>query len=161
MTRIHTFLTVALLAGQLVTVASASETEPKTSSLKQLEERRMVIVSDLEKLASYSLRTGIGSVGYRSDAHKENTSTEWIQIELGENTPIDEIVLVPAIWRDTKTGFRADGFPIEFRLIAGQAGDTNGVVIASCCTQDNLLPRIAANRNLLSRTPGQQGCYAR
>ena len=138
-----TLVAAVLLAGDLTSAVSASETRIEKRSLKQLEERLSEIDSELERLASYSLRTGLGSVGYRSEAHRQNTDSEWIQIELGENTPIDEVVLVPAIWRDTKTGFRADGFPTEFRLVAGQAGDTNGSLIASCCTQDNLLPRIA------------------
>ncbi len=158
MSRVNSLLTSALMAGMLASTVSASETRIEKTPLKQLEERLLVIGSDLKTLANYSLRTGLGSVGYRSEAHRENTSSEWIQIELGENTPIDAIVLAPAIWRDTKAGFRADGFPREFRLVAGQAGDTNGSLIASCCMQDNLLPRIAP---LVISFPSTQAAWVR
>lgn len=112
-------------------------------SLTQLEERLAAIDAEIGQLAHYSLRGGVGPVGYRSLVHEENNATEWIRIDLGETTPIDQVVLVPSIWRDTKSGFRADGFPVGFEIIAGTGAGTNGTVIASFSKEDHLLPRIA------------------
>ena len=81
------------------------------ASLSQLEARASAIDTELDELAHYSLRSGVGSIGYRSDVHLEAEHTEWVQIQLEADTPIDQIVLVPSIWRDTKAGFKADGFP--------------------------------------------------
>jgi hypothetical protein len=113
----------------------------KKPSITQLEHRLAEIDSELNGLASFSMRSGVGTVGFRSMDHPDPRHTEWIQVELGETATIDQIVLVPAIWRDTKTGFQADGFPIEFKLIAGTGQSTN--VVASFDATDNLLPRIA------------------
>ncbi|VGO13860.1 Sensor histidine kinase LiaS [Pontiella desulfatans] len=114
-------------------------------SLTRLEQRLAAIDAEIGQLAHYSLRGGVGPVGYRSLNHKEKHpgNAEWIQIELGEETPIDQIVLVPSIWRDTKSGFRADGFPLGFQILAGTGADTNGTVIATYSEADRLLPRIA------------------
>jgi signal transduction histidine kinase len=99
------------------------------------------IDTELELLAHYSLRTGIGAIGYRSAIHDSPDSLEWLHIELKEEAPIDQIVLVPAIWRDTKKGFSADGFPREFRLLVGSGQTTNLTV--SFGEADEVLPRIA------------------
>ncbi|VGO18364.1 hypothetical protein SCARR_00416 [Pontiella sulfatireligans] len=113
----------------------------KKPSISQMEHRLAEIDSELSGLASFSMRSGVGTVGFRSADYPDPRHTEWIQIELGETAPVDQIVLVPAIWRDTKTGFQADGFPLEFKLIAGTDQSTN--VVASFDATDNLLPRLA------------------
>ncbi len=110
--------------------------------LTKLEERLSTIDSELKQLASYSLRTGIGAVGFRSDDHGQKDQREWIQIDLEAETPIDQVVLVPVVWRDTRSGFTADGFPVEFKIIAGNQGNETGKIIASYSAEDNLLPRI-------------------
>ena len=112
-------------------------------SLSELEQRLTATDLELSQLASNSLRTGVGGVGYRSQDHAVATESEWIQIDLGQEMTIDQIVLVPVLWRDTKTGFRADGFPSEFRILAGTASDPVGTVVASYGAAARLLPRIA------------------
>lgn len=113
------------------------------ASLSQLEQRAADIDAELDQLAHYSLRSGVGSIGYRSDVHLEAEHTEWVEIQLEADTPIDQIVLVPSIWRDTKAGFKADGFPLQFRIIAGTAKDAEGTVIALLNGDSKILPRIA------------------
>ncbi|MEO1855969.1 MAG: discoidin domain-containing protein, partial [Rubritalea sp.] len=110
-------------------------------SISQLENRLLEIDSELDGLADYSLRSGIGTVGFRSKDHPDPYHTEWIQIELGEATPVDQIVLAPTIWRDTKIGPQADGFPVAFKLIVGNGQRSN--VVATYDAEDNLLPRVA------------------
>lgn len=112
-------------------------------SIGDLEKRLTEIDDELEQLASFSFRSGVGAVGYRSNAHDKSDQHEWIQIDLVNEQPIDEVVLVPSIWRDAKTGFRADGFPVGFRVVAGTAQDTKGAVIATYGKEDHVLPRIA------------------
>ena len=123
----------------------------KKPSISQLEHRLTEIDSELNELASFSMRSGVGTVGFRSMDHPDPRHTEWIQVELGETATIDQIVLVPAIWRDPSSGFQADGFPIEFKLITGNDQSTN--VVASFNAEDNLLPRIAPLAVSFPKTP--------
>jgi signal transduction histidine kinase len=132
-----------LLLGLFLACALPSMAAPKTQSIAQLEERLIAIDSALEQLADYSLQTGFGPVGYASLSTDSPATREWVQIELEQPTAIDQIVLVPSIGRDTETGFRANGFPLEFQILAGTGGDTNGVVVAEFGKEDHLLPRIA------------------
>ena len=112
-------------------------------SARDLEQRLKAVDQKLNQLASYSLRSGVGAVGYRSKAHASPTHPEWIQIDLGREVTIDQIVLIPTIWRDTRMGFRADGFPREFRILAGTGSDDSGQVVADFGPSDRLLPRVA------------------
>jgi len=134
----------ALLVGILPAMAAPAEKFPqlKDLSLSRIEQRLAAIDAELEQLAKYSLRSGIGPVGYRSKPYEDSANTEWIQINLAEETPIDQIVLVPTIGH-TEKGFIADGFPLEFSIIAGNREDPNGTAIAHFRSQDRLLPRIA------------------
>lgn len=136
---------VLLLTGLLPFLVAAEFAAGSVAelSLAQLEDRVEEIDARLEPLASYSLRTGVGSIGFRSDIHDRAATEEWIQIDLEEAVAIDHVVLVPVIWRDTKTGFRADGFPLEFRIIAGTEAEEDGTVVAAFGREDRLLPRIA------------------
>lgn len=114
---------------------------PKAESLNQLEQRLAEIDTELEQLAAYSFRSGRGAVGYQSGSHDEPEATEWIQIELGKECPVDQVVLVPFIGRDPTRGLEAEGFPVRFRILAGSGQTTN--VLASFSEADGLLPRIA------------------
>jgi signal transduction histidine kinase len=131
----------ALLAGILPVIATPGKPAVESLSLTELEHRLADIDSKLKQLASYTLRGGTGSRGYRSKLHSQPDATEWIRIELGETVPIDQIVLVPTLWRDSETGIRSEGFPTAFRILAGTDQTTN--IVASFSEEDNLLPRIA------------------
>jgi len=150
----------AVLVGILPAMAAPAEKDPqfKDLSLSRLERRLSTINSELEQLAKYSLRSGIGPVGYRSKTYDDTANTEWIQIELGKETAIDQIVLVPTIWRDTEKGFIDDGFPLEFSILAGTGEDPNGTVIARFGARDRLLPRIAP---LVVPCPGTSASWIR
>ena len=127
-------------------------------SLSELEQRLTATDLELTQLASYSLRTGVGAVGYRSQDHAVATESEWIQIDLDHEMTIDQIALVPVLWRDTKTGFRDDGFPSEFRILVGTASDPVGTVVASYGAAARLLPRIAP---LVVSFPGTVASWVR
>jgi len=125
---------------------------------EHLEERLASVDAELTELASYSLRSGVGAIGHRSAVHRESDADEWVQIDLGQESTFDQIVLVPTIWRDTRNGFRAEGFPEEFRIIAGSAGNPAGKVVASFGKNDKILPRIAP---LVVPCPGTVASWVR
>lgn len=127
-------------------------------STNDLEDRLAALDSELAHLANYSLRSGVGSIGYRSATHEKSDSTEWIQIELGRELSFDRVVLVPSIRRDARFGFRADGFPVEFRVIAGSSRNPQGKVVASFGKNDHVLPRVAP---FTVECPGSIGSWVR
>lgn len=147
----HRWLTL-LLAGILPTAATATATaataapagpDPGELSLKQLEKRLPEIDAEITRLAHGSLRSGVGAIGYRSIAQVAADSMVWVRVDLDRTHDIDEIVLVPTLWRDSKAGFQADGFPEAFRIVAGTDLLDEGTVIASFNGADKLLPRTA------------------
>jgi signal transduction histidine kinase len=132
---------VLCLTGLLRTMA-ASEVSPLIKlSISQLKQRLIDIDSEIDQLAICTLRAGVGAVGYRSKIYMKPNSTEWIRIDLKQEVPVDQIVLVPSLWRDPQIGVQADGFPATFRILAGTANTTN--IVASFTPEDNILPRIA------------------
>ncbi|MDG1300849.1 MAG: hypothetical protein P8R37_04610 [Opitutae bacterium] len=78
------------------------------------------IDSELEQLARFTPRSGVGSLGYRSNTSAEPDTRKSIRIGLGEVTTVDEVVLVPALFRDSETGFPPGGFPSTFGTYALQ-----------------------------------------
>lgn len=140
----------ATVTASIAFAVSGTSDDPQSpsshvSQLSQsvLEFRLATIDKQLSSLAQPSLRTGVGAVGYRSIAKFDRADDEWIQIELADRVYIDEVVLVPTIWRDTDKGFRADGFPLDFRIRVGLETDKQGTVVAEYAAEDPLLPRVA------------------
>jgi signal transduction histidine kinase len=143
MHRIAFICLTTLLAGSLSAVTRSTQALPEDLSTTQLEQRLEAIDDELDQLARFNPRSGTGSISYRSPEHLDADHLEWVQVELEQPTPIDQIVLVPAIWRDTAKGFQADAFPVDFRILAGTDPNSAGTVIASFSEKDQLLPRIA------------------
>lgn len=112
-------------------------------SISQLEQRQKAIEAELMELALDSLNSGAGPIGYRSQTHESPDHREWVEVDLGSEGPIDTIVLVPAICRDTHLSFVSDAFPVSFRILAGTAEDRVGAVVAESSDTARLLPRIA------------------
>lgn len=110
--------------------ATPSKSNFKDHSLSDLEQLQLQIQSELSALARTALSSGRGSIGQHSHYHKNPITTEWIKIDLEEDVMIDEIVLVPSIRRDNQRGFISDGFPEEFRILAGTGNQDKGEVIA-------------------------------
>ena len=145
--RFHRLLIAAITLASMTSASgedlqSSIESIP-TLSLRELEQKRANIEQELSGLAHYSLRSGVGSIGYRSMPHNHPNNTEWFEVHLEEEVAINEIILVPAIWRDAQMGFVADGFPLEFKLLAGKQGDETGKVLATFTRENSFLPRIA------------------
>ena len=133
--------TTVLLVG--ITSGLFAAPPAESLSLALLERRLEEIDAQLAQLANYNLGGGIGAIGPRSIAYEAADQNEWIEIELGDAVPLDQVILVPAIRRDGINGFQADGFPRAFRLLAGTDGERKGKVVAEFTESDGLLPRIA------------------
>ena len=118
--------------------------QDENNSIADLEARIATIETELEQLARPTITTGVGSIGIRTMPHEKNNSPEWIEIDLGEPQPIDQIILVPSLRRDAE-GIDADAFPLEFRILAGtgSGAETQSTEIAAFDAEDELLPRIA------------------
>ena len=101
------------------------------------------IDAKLAGLASFSLQTSVGPIGWRSGDHDDADHTEWVRIDLGAEQEIDLIALVPALARGGYNAYEADAFPLRFQIIAGTEHDVEGKVIASFSEQDAVTPRIA------------------
>jgi signal transduction histidine kinase len=99
-------------------------------SLQQLKHRETQINTELSQLARTSLRSGIGSIGYRSMRHEIAEKTEWVEIELEGETQLDEIVLVPVLRRDSEEFFLADGFPEIIRIFTGSDSNHIGTLLS-------------------------------
>lgn len=127
----------------LTLIAKPDTNRLQNQPLDQLESQRELIENELSQLASYSLRSGVGAIGYRSQAHEIEDKKETIEIDLEEEASIDSIILVPNIWRDTQTGFRADGFPKNFSIVVGTKEDPAGEIIAIFESDFETLTRIA------------------
>ncbi|MGJ8641627.1 MAG: sensor histidine kinase [Opitutaceae bacterium] len=133
----RSFLCFALL----LSFWSLEAADDKRSTF-ELEVRKKAIVEILESLSRPSLRGGVGSIGFHSSPHAEADHTFWVEIDLGAECVIDEVVLVPVLWRDMEEGFRADAFPAEFRVLAGTAEDREGIVVAEYEAQEGVSPGI-------------------
>lgn len=99
-------------------------------SISTLESRASAIESELSGLAHPSLRGGVGAIGFHSRPFLKGDKPLWVEIDLGSEQLIDQIVLVPVLWRDMEKGFRADAFPSAFRVVAGTAQDQEGKIVA-------------------------------
>ena len=130
-----------LLVGIFPAAAEPVKAALESLSLPQLEQRLADIDSELEQLARFTPRGGVGSLGYRSETHEEPNTKESIRIELDEETTVDEVVLVPTLYRNSEMGLRSGGFPVDFRILVGT--DDSSKVVASFSEKDHLLPRIA------------------
>lgn len=120
----------------------ATDTRDLNRSTVELERRLNAIDSILQDLSDYQIVSGMGPIGYRSDSDKATDTGEWVEVALKEPTMIDQIVLVPALWRGSSGGPQADAFPEAFRaIIRDEAGEE--IEVARFGPKDQLLPRIA------------------
>lgn len=125
---------------------SSGQSEPSFQQrpLAELEHSRAQLVEEINQLAKFTMRTSVGSLGWSSRRIRNPSGeAEWAQVQLEEPCMIDQIILVPIIWRKSDGEYRADGFPREFRVIVGQSKGDVGEVVASFTPSDQLLPRLA------------------
>ena len=78
----------------------------------QLQNRLSQMDAELTQLARYSLQSGVGAIGFRSQSHAAPNNTEWVEVIFPDVTAIDEVVLVQlfcetSIWDLPATHFRS------------------------------------------------------
>ena len=115
----------------------------KEKSLQDLEQRLSLIDQRLSRLSQYSLRSGIGAIGYRANARASPGHAEWFEIELDSESPIDEVVLIPNVMRDEKLGFAGNAFPNQFRVVVGRGRGKDKQELASVDVDNDSPLRIA------------------
>ena len=120
---------------------SAEQTWQSPWRTTRLEKRLQAIDKELEALAQPRLLSGIGPIGYRSQAHDTEDHDEWIEVELKAETTINEVILVPSLYHTPDSTVVADGFPEEFKLWAIHDKKGTKVLLASFTAEDQLLPR--------------------
>ncbi|WP_018970893.1 sensor histidine kinase [Rubritalea marina] len=116
---------------------------PEKMSLNALEQRLEEIDERLKMIARYSPRTGVGAIGYRTKIKTTPDYQEWVRIDLGEVKQLEELVLVPVIWRDFESGFLSDAFPEEFTVRMGISDTDEGELVAHYDRSDRIAPRVA------------------
>ena len=84
----------------------------------------------------------MGPIGFRSNQISTNSPNEWLEIQLDSPQVIDQIVIVPTLWRSTRNGPQADAFPISFKVIVLKESGKQ-TTVAKYGPDDQLIPRIA------------------
>jgi len=120
---------------------SAEQTWQSPWKTTRLEKQLQEIDAELKTLAQPRLLSGIGPIGYRSQAHDTENQHEWIEVELKDETTINEVVLVPSLYHTPDSTVVADGFTEEFKLWAIHDKKGTKTLLASFTAEDQLLPR--------------------
>lgn len=136
----------------MVTILHADRAHA-TETIESLRAREASIRAQLDGLASFSLQTSVGPIGFRSESYLEADHTEWVGVDLGKEQEIDLIALVPVLRHGSYNTYEADAFPVEFQVLVCTADDPEGKVIASFGPEDEILPRIAP---LVIHCPGMR-----
>ena len=137
------FLSHHLFAALFIAVVqagSARGSEP--ASISELERELEAIDTELSALAQMSLNSGVGPIGYRSATFPNAKEKISLKIDLGQEFRIDEVVLIPALWRDIRSGFVSDGFPLAFDIRVGTEGDEEGTLVVEIREESGRLPGI-------------------
>ncbi|MGB0372992.1 MAG: sensor histidine kinase [Opitutales bacterium] len=100
-------------------------------AVEGLEARVNEIDERLESISKFTMRTGTGTVGYRSDLYHNDSTELSILIDWGERKNIDEVILVPVVHRGTGGNYYPNGFPIEYTITCGVEGEESEVLIAN------------------------------
>ena len=115
-----------------------------SGDLRAVEERRADIGKELEGLPQARFRPGSWQVGYRSEPAAAADVEKWVQIDLGREYPVDDIVLVPAWLRFGDFPGPGFGFPVRFRIeMSNDEGFTAPMLAADFTTADVTNPGLA------------------
>jgi mono/diheme cytochrome c family protein len=94
----------------------AQVTSPEITAL---DERLATVQRELKELPTKASPT----LGYHSQIMSEQSSMKWVQVDLGESQPIEEVVLVPAhVAYGTHPG-PGFGFPTRFKVEVADSPD--------------------------------------
>ncbi len=138
-------LWLLIILSQLVAILPTIAQPPPIFELEtsHLEKYLNEIDAELNQLAHTSLRSGIGAIGYRSARYTTPDHKEWIEIKLDKDYSVDEIILVPNIYRDSSDRFHSDGFPTEFRIITGNSTSKSSNILGEFSSTTDIPQSIA------------------
>lgn len=130
-----------------------------SGDLRAVEERRATIFKELEGLPQARFRAGSWQVGYRGEPAPAAEAEKWVQIDLGREYPVDDIVLVPAWLRFGDFPGPGFGFPVRFRVeMSGDAAFSEPVTAADFTAADVVNPGLAP---VSVRVGGKKARYVR
>eukprot|EP00903_Cladosiphon_okamuranus_P003953 g3951.t1 len=104
--------------------------QPGGKSISALENELKDAESELTGLSRLSIYGGVGPIGYRSSWFEDAEHPFWVKIDLGEETMVDQIIVVPALSRTAQQGIHADGLPQVFDIVVGAADGREETVVA-------------------------------
>src|SRR5690606_38132223 len=84
--------------------------------IREVDRERAAIARELERLPRPARGPTSGSLGYHSGVSARAANPRWVQVDLGEDLPIDKVVLVPvhnSLGAHPGPGY---GFPVRFRV---------------------------------------------
>ena len=119
----------------------ADPTPPRPRTTTSLEESLKAIDAELELLAHPRLLSGVGPIGYRSEAHDTASHHEWVEVSFDDEKTINEIILVPSLYNTPDSTVQSDGFPEKFTIWAINDAKGTKTLLASFTTEDQVLPR--------------------
>lgn len=142
-----------LLLIALVTLPTAPPSRAETGShwaklfsseLREVENRRQAVRSELDALPEARFRPGSLPAGFRSQPAPSIDVEKWVQIDLGRDYPVDDIVLVPAWLRFGDFPGPGFGFPARFRVdLSSDEGFTDRFAAADFTAADLPNPGLA------------------
>lgn len=105
------FLLITLTGLELAWFTQVFSSENKDSQrIEQIDEQ-------LSKLALFHLRTGFGPIGYRSMPNESQGAEEWVKIIFDKAYEIDQVVIVPNLYRESGAIARPDGLPDKMEIV--------------------------------------------
>jgi signal transduction histidine kinase len=84
--------------------------------LREAEERLHLLRRELTTLPGGDSRPDFSRPGYRSLSAATPREEKWVQVDLGRTSPVDDIVLVPAVMPAPGGAAVTAGFPVRFRV---------------------------------------------
>ena len=136
---IGVWLVLLMLAGSVW----ADSRPLKERPVSELEQRIGEIDARLATLSYFTLRGGVGAIGYRSLGRTKSDVPLSVSVAWDKPRKIDEIILVPVIRREEVNHYGANGFPVSFSVHCGTTDPGNKRLLAEFSQDDQLLPRIA------------------
>jgi len=124
-----------------MTVGWAIEVDFEEMPLSSLEQLAEESKQELQTLARYNFREGVGARAYSSEHYREPDHGHKLTIPLSKEEKIDQIILVPSLWKDPSRGIRSEGFPLSFRVVVGT--ETHEQEVSNFRESPHIYPRVA------------------
>ena len=88
--------------------------QKKTDPIRKLEKQQKELQARLQKSSGKDTAQSAPAMGYHSQVAQSDTTHKWVQVDLGQSLPLDQIVLFGA----HEYGWSDFGFPHRFKIEA-------------------------------------------